>query len=113
MKFGAANLKQRTVVTSRDMLTSSICEKDNLGSMVNTLAISQVKEDVWQLLTFMAFMASTKLGEAATFTSLSKGPVAGAADGRSSTPTATASVMTAPRIDVTPTQPSQEILSRV
>lgn len=60
-----------------------------------------------------ALMASTKGGLAEPFTMTWKGPVCGAALGRSETPQATAKVMTEDTIETTPTHPIQEILSSV
>ena len=66
-----------------------------------------------KIMMLRALMASTKGGFADALTSISKGPVWGAALGRSDTPHATARVMTEDTIETTPTQPIQEILSRV
>jgi hypothetical protein len=58
-------------------------------------------------------MPLTKLGDPTMMTFGSHGPVAGAADGRSWTPTETASVIVADMIPARPSQPIHPIFSSV
>jgi len=61
----------------------------------------------------MAPIASTKVGLPTTWNPVLQGPVCGASEGRSCTPTATVRMMTEAIIDVMPAQPTHETFERV